>query len=224
MPGILKVGFSLKDPIIRAKELGNTGAPYPYVVEYEVLVENPHKIEKLAHGKLSRFNERKEWFNCSIGKAIETIKLSVDNVILENFYNNTKENQQSKNTLSITKPIIDDFSKNEKENVKHFTKQRIKEINKSYDRIIKENNPYKILSYLPFFDEKYEASEIYKTIIKNRDEDIKLVCKQRKINLMPPSALKRTKHLKPAKITSKYCPQCDEVYNHHTDTCPTCGI
>ena len=45
MPGLIKVGYSLKDPIGRAAELG-TGSPYPYTVEYEALVDHPKKIEK----------------------------------------------------------------------------------------------------------------------------------------------------------------------------------
>ena len=35
MPGIIKVGYSNKDPKERAAELG-TGAPHPYKVEYEI--------------------------------------------------------------------------------------------------------------------------------------------------------------------------------------------
>lgn len=34
MPGIFKIGFTLKDPELRAKELDSTGVPYPFIVEY----------------------------------------------------------------------------------------------------------------------------------------------------------------------------------------------
>ncbi len=33
MPGLVKVGYSLKDPSLRARGLGNTGAPHQYEVE-----------------------------------------------------------------------------------------------------------------------------------------------------------------------------------------------
>ncbi len=36
MPGLLKIGFSTKDPLLRAKELANTGSLHAYVVEYDV--------------------------------------------------------------------------------------------------------------------------------------------------------------------------------------------
>jgi hypothetical protein len=35
MPGLVKVGYSRKDPELRAAELNSTGTPHPFVVEYE---------------------------------------------------------------------------------------------------------------------------------------------------------------------------------------------
>ena len=52
MPGIVKVGFSTKDPEMRAAELNNTGSPHPYTVDYEVLVDDPRNIEQLVHDRL----------------------------------------------------------------------------------------------------------------------------------------------------------------------------
>lgn len=60
MPGLVKVGYSEKDPEERAKELDHTGAPYPYIVEYEILVEGPYEIEQRVHQILSRYLEGKE--------------------------------------------------------------------------------------------------------------------------------------------------------------------
>lgn len=36
MPGLLKIGYTMKDPRSRAKELEGTGIPTPYEVVYEV--------------------------------------------------------------------------------------------------------------------------------------------------------------------------------------------
>ncbi len=52
MPGLIKVGFSMKDTEIRANELNHTGTPHPYVVEYDVLVESPRDVEQNIHKKL----------------------------------------------------------------------------------------------------------------------------------------------------------------------------
>jgi hypothetical protein len=60
MPGLLKVGFTLKDPDLRAIELEQTGVPHPFVVEYEVLVTEPRNLEQRVHGRLAEVHERKE--------------------------------------------------------------------------------------------------------------------------------------------------------------------
>jgi hypothetical protein len=74
MPGLIKVGFSLKDPNLRAGELNNTGTPHPYVVEYEVFVYGPFEIEQRVHKELKDFSEAKEWFRCSVGEAKSAIR------------------------------------------------------------------------------------------------------------------------------------------------------
>jgi hypothetical protein len=74
MPGLIKVGFSLKDPNLRAGELYNTGIPYQYVVEYEVFVYEPFEIEQRVHKDLKDFKEAKEWFRCSVGEAKSAIR------------------------------------------------------------------------------------------------------------------------------------------------------
>jgi hypothetical protein len=74
MSGILKIGYSTKDPKLRAAELNHTGSPYPYVVEYEMLIEEPYQIEQRIHKVLSSCKEGKEWFRCSIKEAITAIK------------------------------------------------------------------------------------------------------------------------------------------------------
>lgn len=76
MPGLVKVGFTMKDPESRARQLNNTGSPHPYLVCYELLAENPQRIEGLAHEALCGKNENKEWFRCSVEEAISAIKRS----------------------------------------------------------------------------------------------------------------------------------------------------
>ena len=52
MPGIYKVGYTLKDPELRAKELESTGVPHPFVVDYEILVDDPYTLEQKIHKSL----------------------------------------------------------------------------------------------------------------------------------------------------------------------------
>src|SRR5579859_6306141 len=74
MPGLLKIGFSSKDPHDRARELDNTGCPQPYVVEYDVLVSAPREVEQRIHTRLSDKRDGKEWFRCSLKEAISAVE------------------------------------------------------------------------------------------------------------------------------------------------------
>jgi T5orf172 domain len=76
MPNLIKVGHSTKDPQLRAQELDHTGAPHPYLVEYEMLIEEPSKLERQVHKVLSSVHERKEWFRCTAEEAIAAIQLA----------------------------------------------------------------------------------------------------------------------------------------------------
>jgi T5orf172 domain len=74
MPQVVKVGFSTKDPELRARELDSTGVPHPYVVAYDVLVHGPRDAEKRVHERLSHVRDGKEWFKCSVDAAIAAIR------------------------------------------------------------------------------------------------------------------------------------------------------
>lgn len=74
LPNLVKVGFSSKDPRLRAAELDNTGSPHPYEVEYEILVENPERLERAVHRALHSKREGKEWFRCSVEEAVLAIR------------------------------------------------------------------------------------------------------------------------------------------------------
>lgn len=74
MPELVKVGFSTKDPILRAEEFNGTGHPYAYEVAYEVLVFQPFEVEQAVHRALKDKREGREWFRCSSREAIAAIK------------------------------------------------------------------------------------------------------------------------------------------------------
>jgi hypothetical protein len=73
MPGLVKVGFSLKDPLIRAAELENAGVPHPFHVEHKVLINAPRDTEQQIHRFMRDFHEGKEWFRCSVAHAIQAV-------------------------------------------------------------------------------------------------------------------------------------------------------
>jgi tetratricopeptide (TPR) repeat protein len=86
MPGLVKVGHSTKDPEFRAKKLHHTGSPYPFLIEYEMLIEDPYQIEQKTHQMLSSKREAKEWFRCTAEEAVVAIKqVAGSRAIIENY-------------------------------------------------------------------------------------------------------------------------------------------
>ncbi|MHB8088851.1 MAG: GIY-YIG nuclease family protein [Anaerolineaceae bacterium] len=84
MPGLVKIGYSTKDPFLRAKEFDGTGTPHPYNVIYDALVLEPREIEQKVHSILKDKREGKEWFRCSIKDSIKAIRsASIDRQIIE---------------------------------------------------------------------------------------------------------------------------------------------
>ncbi len=76
-PELVKVGFSTKDPGQRAAELDGTGVPFPYVVAYDVLVEEPRDVEQAVHQLLRHAHANKEFFKTSVAGAVEAIRLAI---------------------------------------------------------------------------------------------------------------------------------------------------
>lgn len=109
MPDLIKIGFSTKDPKLRAMELNNTGSPHAYVVEYDVLVTGPREVEQKVHKELRSHWVGKEWFNCSIDTAISAIhRLAASVQIAESLsarHSGNKEASQS-NNKKFAGPII----------------------------------------------------------------------------------------------------------------------
>jgi len=84
MPGLVKVGYTTKDPELRAEELNHTGSPHPYLVEYELLIDEPYQVEQKAHKFLCAKREAREWFRCTPEEAVAAIKqIAGDRTITE---------------------------------------------------------------------------------------------------------------------------------------------
>ena len=73
--GVVKIGYSTKDPTIRIKEWSDaTGAPGKADLAYAALVENPRKAEAAVHRHLKQFNTKGEWFRVPPLQAMAAIK------------------------------------------------------------------------------------------------------------------------------------------------------
>lgn len=74
MPGLVKVGFSTKDPVLRIDELSGTGLPHPFDLEYDALVLEPQNVEEKVHNRLAAHHEAKEFFRTDVQTAVAAIR------------------------------------------------------------------------------------------------------------------------------------------------------
>lgn len=107
IPDLVKVGYTDRDPVGRAKELSDTSVPFPFVVEYGALVQGAEAAERKAHGILAiqRVNKDREFFRCSVDEAIAAIrKVLGDEILFEGFCVSSKPEEATKNEISF--PLI----------------------------------------------------------------------------------------------------------------------
>jgi hypothetical protein len=83
MPGLVKIGYSTKDPALRAVELGNTGAPHAYEVAYDALVDSPKAVEASLHCLFAAQREGREWFRLTPQSVVEAVHANVSRIYLE---------------------------------------------------------------------------------------------------------------------------------------------
>lgn len=85
MPGLIKIGFTVRSPTERLLELDATGVPVPFQVSYAACVDNAHKLERLLHRELDHVRVRpdREFFQTTIGHARGCLtKLCADSEIV----------------------------------------------------------------------------------------------------------------------------------------------
>lgn len=80
MPGLLKIGRTVRDSRARARELSTTSLPTPYTVAFEVFSQDCEVLEKEAHTRLADFRvaQNREFFRYPLDRAIKLLlQLSV---------------------------------------------------------------------------------------------------------------------------------------------------
>lgn len=72
MPGLIKIGRTLRDSRMRARELTSTGVPTPFQVAFELFAEQHEALEAMVHNELNDFrvNPAREFFRYPLDKTI----------------------------------------------------------------------------------------------------------------------------------------------------------
>lgn len=74
IPDKVKIGYTERHPLTRAIELDSTGLPFAYAVEFAALVNEPYEVEQEVHSQLGNLRAGKEWFNCLVPHAAESVR------------------------------------------------------------------------------------------------------------------------------------------------------
>jgi hypothetical protein len=76
MPGLIKIGKTLRDSRERARELWTTGIPTPFQVAFEIFSEEHGNLEASIHHELADFRVlgNREFFRYPLDKAIRLLQ------------------------------------------------------------------------------------------------------------------------------------------------------
>ena len=138
MPGLLKIGYTDRDPFARAKEISQvTGVPFDFVVEYQIYVSDPYVAEQKIHKNLLsvRVNYNREFFSCSYQEAFEAIRYTI-NTLKERDPNfiigeeiSHKVNKENLEKEILRKEIIKQLNKEKELRLNSLEAQYKKDIN-----------------------------------------------------------------------------------------------
>lgn len=122
MPGLIKIGKTVRNSRIRARELSNsTGVPTPFEIVFELSSEKYEKFEREVHNRLAdhRVASNREFFRCSVDKAKElleelhsehwSLEWEIDQLKEPIILNNHPINQKAKFLLTLVPEDPNDF-------------------------------------------------------------------------------------------------------------------
>ena len=113
MPGLLKIGKTVRSSRERAKELSNsTGVPTPFRVVFELSSDKYEILEREVHNKLARYRvgSKREFFKCTVGIVKKALKevysehlKATDRNLSDNLYGKLKSGNQRIRDDSVSK-------------------------------------------------------------------------------------------------------------------------
>src|SRR6266403_1447551 len=82
---LVKIGKTTKDPSERARELSQTGTPFPFLVAYSVYVSDCDALERALHELFSeqRANNDREFFRMPVNAAVDALREHAESLLLE---------------------------------------------------------------------------------------------------------------------------------------------
>lgn len=102
LPNTYKIGGTVRDPEVRAKELSNTSVPTPYKVICSQKVNDWWLVEKEIHKALSEFrvSSNREFFSCDLKRLLPTFFIICNRMHPLRYYIYTDNNALHQNRIS----------------------------------------------------------------------------------------------------------------------------
>lgn len=130
LEGLIKIGSTTLGVKERARQLSSsTGVPTPFIVAYEIYVEDCINFEKQIHNQLSEFrvNPNREFFRYPLHKAIELIQslnkaetdidvfeaIEISSFLLARYGNNIESSISSMRICQDGERVYFEFTKDE---------------------------------------------------------------------------------------------------------------
>jgi tetratricopeptide (TPR) repeat protein len=176
MPDLVKVGFSTKDPQLRAQEFDNAGLPHSYLVEYSMWIENPQQIEQRTHRLLSSKREAKEWFKCTVEEAVVAIKqIAGSNILLEEYTRAERDKAEALYQQEIKEQEVRLTREKAEKDIEERLRNDESEIREIFQRQIEARFPSGVFAkifFRDYFENKQKQSTAYLVLEKQRDEEL----------------------------------------------------
>lgn len=158
MPGLVKIGYSTKDPKLRAEELNHTGSPHPYLVDYEVLIDEPFSLEQQVHNVLGAVREGKEWFRCSAEEAAAAIQHEAGGRAIHESYKRAerqkteqiRRQQEVEEARLKAEYEVEQLRRKKEEEIEARCRAREQEIRVKYELKSSAGNETSIMDELPY--------------------------------------------------------------------------
>jgi Lon protease-like protein len=85
MPGIVKIGRTVRDPEVRANDLYVTGVPVPFRVVHSVLAPDCVALERVMHGRFDycRVSDAREFFAVGEDEAVDALESALCDAVQE---------------------------------------------------------------------------------------------------------------------------------------------
>ena len=133
--GLIKIGFTERDPLKRVSELSNTSIPHKFELIYSALVEKADEVEFHLHRELNKFrtSASREFFECDVIQAKNSLVKTLGYLQVHVLYEE-KDFEDGNDGYDCDALTVDSALEIVPKLVRQMIRQRFKRIKESYGK------------------------------------------------------------------------------------------